>query len=47
MSLDFEGESFYRFALYLFMEAGHIFTSTPEYWIGYTKSDRKNKVMVE
>lgn len=29
--LDFEGESFYQFAMALFMEAGHVFTSTPEY----------------
>lgn len=32
MFVDFEGESFYRFAMYLFVESGHIFTSTPEYY---------------
>lgn len=32
MFLDFEGESFYQFAMALFMEAGHVFTSTPEYY---------------
>lgn len=31
MFLYFEGESFYQFAMALFMEAGHVFTSTPEY----------------
>lgn len=31
MFLDYEGESFYQFAMSLFMETGHVFTSTPEY----------------
>ena len=31
MFLDFEGESFYQFAMTLFIEAGHVFTSIPEY----------------
>ena len=32
MFLDFEGESFYQFAMALLMEAGHVFTSTPEFY---------------
>ena len=32
MFLDFAGESFYQFAMYLFTESGHISTSTPEYY---------------
>lgn len=32
MFQDHAGESFYRFAMALFMDAGHVFTSTPEYY---------------
>lgn len=32
MLLDFEGESFYRYTMALFFEAGHIFTPIPEYY---------------
>lgn len=32
MFLDYGGESFYQFAMALFTEAGHVFTSTPEYY---------------
>lgn len=31
MSFDFDGESFYKIAMSLFTESGHVFTSTTEY----------------
>ena len=32
MLWDYEGETFYQYAMSLFMEAGHVSTSTPEYY---------------
>ena len=31
MFLDYEGEAFYQYAMSLFLKAGHVSTSTPEY----------------